>query len=44
MKFQFFRFYALIVLAGSLLVWSFNQIYHAVQEPAKSYQVDIDFF
>lgn len=44
MKFQFFRFYALIVLAAALLVWSFNQIYHAVQEPAKNYQVDIDFF
>ncbi|RDX36294.1 two-component sensor histidine kinase [Kangiella sp. HD9-110m-PIT-SAG07] len=44
MKFQFFRFYALIVLAAALLIWSFNHIYSATQEPAKNYQVDIDFF
>ncbi|AOE50432.1 ATP-binding protein [Kangiella sediminilitoris] len=44
MKFQFFRFYALVVLAAALLIWSFNQIYNAIQEPNKSYQVDIDYF
>lgn len=44
MKFQFFRFYALIVLAAALLVWSFNHIYSAVSQPTQSYQVDIDYF
>lgn len=44
MKFQFFRFYALVILAAALLVWSFNHIYTAVTQPSKSYQVDVESF
>ncbi|WP_251357971.1 ATP-binding protein [Kangiella sp. TOML190] len=42
MKFQFYRFYALIILAAALLVWSFNSIYEATQTPNSSYQVEVD--
>lgn len=44
MKFQFFRFYALIILAGTLLVWSFNQIYNAIQDDNLNYQIEVDYF
>lgn len=44
MKFQFFRFYALIILAGALLIWSFNQIYNAIQDDNANYQIEVDYF